>query len=166
MNHEIRAKKIRLIDNDGEQVGIVDRQTAFDEADKRGYDLVEVAPDADPPVCRLLDFGKYKYRQQKKKKRQKKKQHKVKTKELRFSTRIEEHDIKTKIRKARGFLEDNNKVKLSIKFKGRENIHTDIGFDLMDDLIDRLSDLGEIDKPPNKMGSLIQAVVKPKKEDK
>ena len=110
-----------------------------------------------------MDFGKYKYKQQQKEKKQKQNQQKVKIKELRFSTRIEEHDIKTKIRKAKSFLEDNNKVKLSLMFKGRENIHTELGFELMDDLINRLEEVGEVDKPPNKMGSLIQATIKPKK---
>jgi translation initiation factor IF-3 len=140
----------------------VDRETALDRADSVGLDLVEVAPNAKPPVCKIMDFGKYKYKQQQKEKKQKQNQQKVKVKELRFSTRIEEHDIKTKIRKAKQFLEDNNKVKLSLMFKGRENIHSEIGFELIQDLISRLEDIGEVDKPPKKMGSLIQTTIAPK----
>ncbi|MCF7885290.1 MAG: translation initiation factor IF-3 [Candidatus Marinimicrobia bacterium] len=162
VNFGIKAKEVRLIDNNGDQIGIVDRQTAFDRADKVGLDLVEVAPNAKPPVCKIMDFGKYKYKQQQKEKKKKQNQQKVKVKELRFSTRIEEHDIKTKIRKAKSFLEDNNKVKLSLMFKGRENIHAEIGFELIQDLISRLEEEGEVDKPPKKMGSLIQTTIKPK----
>lgn len=127
-------------------------EEALDIAFSRDLDLVEVAPKANPPVCKVLDFGKYMYEKKKKAKEAKKKQHTVKVKELRFRPGTEEHDLKFKTRHARGFLEDGNKVKATVQFRGRDMLYTDRGEELLYDLAEELDDVGEIESKPNMEG--------------
>ncbi len=162
INRRIKAKTVRLISNEGEQVGIVPIHKALDKASDVDLDLVEIAPDANPPVCKIMDFGKYRYKQQMKAKKSKKKQHKVKQKEVRFRPRIEKHDYDMKVNMAKRFLSKGNIVKLTVMFRGREMAHQEIGYELMDNIIEDLSEVGEVDKKPQGMGRFINAVVKSK----
>jgi translation initiation factor IF-3 len=127
INDEIRAKEVRLIGADGEQLGIVGFREALQMAQDANLDLVNVAPTAKPPVCRIMDYGKFRYEQQKKEKEARKNQKVVELKEVRFSATIDEHDFQTKLRNCVKFLQDGDKVKLSVRFRGREIAHSDIG---------------------------------------
>ncbi|MCF8012476.1 MAG: translation initiation factor IF-3, partial [Clostridiales bacterium] len=139
VNFDIKADEVRLVGNDGENRGVFNLEKALDLTEKEDLDLIQVAPEANPPVCKMMDYGKWKYRQQKKEKKRKKNATTIKVKELQFTTRIEEHDIKIKLDRARRFFEDKNKVKLVIVFKGREYKHQDIGYEMINDLMERLS---------------------------
>jgi translation initiation factor IF-3 len=152
-----------LIDADGKQLGVMDVQKARELADTSGLDLVEVSPDARPPVCKILDFGKYRFEQSKKIKESKKKQKVVLTKEIRLRPKIEEHDFNTKLRQTMGFLQKGYKVKLSVRFRGREMAHTDIGRGILDRLVEEVSELGVADFNPKFEGRVIVTVVSPKK---
>jgi len=121
-------------------------------AESYGLDLVEVAPDADPPVCKVLDFGKYMYKKKKKEKEAKKKQHTVQVKELRFRPNTDDHDLEFKTRHAREFLEDGDKVKATVQFRGRDMLYTERGEELLQDLAEELSDVSEIESKPNMEG--------------
>lgn len=125
-------------------------------------DLVEISADAKPPVCKIMDFGKFRYKQQMKAKKSKKKQHKVKLKEVRFRPRIDSHDLEMKVEHARKFLEKGNSVKLTVMFRGREMAHKEIGFELIDQVVEQLADVGSVDKKPLGEGRFINAFVKPK----
>ncbi len=138
-------------------MGIVSTNEAVDRARDHSLDLVELAPMAKPPVCKIMDYGKYRYKQQMKERASKKKQHVVKLKEVRFRPRIEEHDLKMKINQAKKFLEKGNKVKINIMFRGRELAHREIGNELMDRILNDLQEVGEIDKGPMNEGRFIIA---------
>lgn len=144
MNDEIRVSPVRLIDNEGEQLGVVSIEEAREAAQERGLDLVEVAPDARPPVVRLLDYGRYKYEQAKAEKAAKKKQHKVEVKQVKFRPKIEEHDFNFKTRHAREFIEDGNKVKVTIMFRYRELRRPELGEELLDRIVEELSDVAQV----------------------
>jgi len=135
----------------------VSTKDGINRAEEVGLDLVEIVPKADPPVCKIMDFGKYLYKQQMKKKDSKKKQHKVKVKEIRFRPRIDTHDLEMKINHARKFLEKGNRVKITVMFIGRELAHREIGDDLINKVIEDLSEVGEIDKRPKNEGRTIVA---------
>ncbi|MCF7803592.1 MAG: translation initiation factor IF-3 [Candidatus Marinimicrobia bacterium] len=152
VNEDIRVHKVRLIDNEGEQLGIVDIKEARNLGEERGYDLVEVAPNADPPVVRLLDYGKYLYEQKKKEKEAKKKQHTIEVKEVRFRPQIEEHDFQTKLNHMRKFLENGNKVKVTVFFRGREMEYQEFGRELMDRVVEETEDVAKVDGKPNMEG--------------
>jgi translation initiation factor IF-3 len=152
-----------LIDSDGKQLGVMNIDKAREVAETRGLDLVEVSPDAKPPVCKVLDFGKYRFEQSKKIKESKKKQKVVLTKEIRLRPKIEEHDFQTKLRQAVGFLQKGYKVKLSVRFKGRELAHTDIGRNVINRLVDGVNELGTVDFNPKFEGRTIVTVLSPKK---
>ena len=139
---------MRLIDPEGNQVGIVSAQEALDLADEHGLDLVEIAPTAKPPVCKIMDYGKYKYQQQMKERENKKKQHVIKIKEVRFRPRIGEHDLNMKVDHVRKFLSDGYKVKLTLMFRGRELAHKEVGEELINNIVESLSDVGDVDKTP------------------
>ncbi len=124
-------------------------------AEEAGLDLVEVAPNANPPVCRIMDFGKYMYELSKKEKETKKKQHVIVTKEVRLRPKIEEHDFMFKARHARKFIESGNRVKVSLLFRGREMVHKELGFEVMERFIEELSDVAQVDKPPKMEGMQI-----------
>lgn len=144
VNDEIRVSPIRLIDNEGEQLGVVSLDEAREMAQERDLDLVEVAPDARPPVVRLMDYGRFKYEQAKAEKEAKKKQHKVEVKQVKFRPKIEEHDFDFKTRHAREFIEEGNKVKVTVMFRYRELRRPELGEDLLDRIVEELSDVAQV----------------------
>ncbi len=146
---------MRLIDPDGKQLGIVSSGEALRLADEHNLDLVEIAPTAKPPVCKIMDFGKYKYQQQMKDRESKKKQHVVKIKEVRFRPRIGEHDLIMKVNHVRKFLTNGYKVKITLMFRGRELAHKEVGVELINKIFEMLSDISVIDKAPSFEGRTI-----------
>jgi translation initiation factor IF-3 len=142
VNQRIRVPEIRLIDMDGGQIGIVPTKEALRMAEEKGYDLVEISPSAKPPVCKIMDYGKYKYEQSKKEKDAKKKQHVIHLKEMHFTPKTEEHDYQFKMKHVRYFLEEGSKVKIVIQFRGRELVHREFGASLMKRIAKDLEDLG------------------------
>ncbi|TVL95292.1 MAG: translation initiation factor IF-3 [Candidatus Brocadia sp. BL1] len=143
INERIRSSTIRLIDENGVQVGVISKEEAIAKARTAELDLVEVAPDANPPVCRIMNYGKFKYRQ---KKKLHQKQHVVQLKELRLRPKTGEHDIQTKIRQARKFLENRDRVLISVMFKGRERAHTELGESILKQIADALEDVAKVEK--------------------
>ena len=146
MNEQITAKEVRLISVDGEQLGIVPTEEALERAQEDGLDLMEVSPNADPPVCRILNFGKLKYEEKKKIQINKKKQHVIKLKEIRLRPRIEVHDLMTKLNMGKKFLNDGCKLKITLIFRGRELSRIDLGKDVMDRVIEELAEVAEVEK--------------------
>jgi len=146
---------VRLIDPDGKQVGIVSPREALTLAEEFGLDLVEISPDANPPVCKILDFGKFKYQQQMKERENKKKQHVIKLKEVRFRRRIGDHDLNMKVDHIRKFISDGYKVKITLMFRGRELAHKEVGEELIKKIVDTLSDICVVDKTPSFEGRTI-----------
>lgn len=139
---------MRLVGHDGEQLGLVSLDEALAQADALGLDLVEVAPQAEPPVCKILDFGKYRYNQQKRKRESKKKQHVIANKEMRMRPGIGDHDLETKINHAIKFLQNGSRLKVTVRFRGRELSRLDLGTTLLDRVVEMLADYSEIDKSP------------------
>jgi len=137
---------VRLIDAEGQQVGIVDTAEALRRAEESGLDLVEVSPNAKPPVCKIMDFGKFKYELAKKEKENRKKQHVIITKEVRFRPKTDEHDFEFKVRHARKFLEAGHRVKATVMFRGRENAHREYGQRVLDKFKKSLEDIAKIEK--------------------
>jgi len=152
VNEDIKSHKVRLVDSDSEQLGIVDIRDARDRAEDRGMDLVEVAPGADPPVVKIMDYGKYLYEQKKKEKEAKKKQHTIEVKEVRFRPQIEEHDFNTKVGHIRRFIEGGDKIKVTVFFRGREMEYQQFGRELLDRVIEKTEDIAKVDKPPSMEG--------------
>ena len=146
-NRNIRVPEIRVIDSEGEQLGIMNTEDALALAMEQGLDLVEVSPTARPPVCRIMDFGKYKYELSKKQKESKKKQHTIQVKEVKFRPKTEEHDYQFKKRHAEEFLTKNYKVKITLMFRGRELDHKELGFKMLKRIEEDLSDVGEVERP-------------------
>ena len=144
-NEQIPAREVRLIDDLGKQLGIVPLPQAIERAQSRGFDLVEVAPDADPPVCRIMDFTKYIYEQKRKQKLAKKKTHRVEIKEVKLRPNIDPHDFSIKIKHARDFLEKGNKVKITIRYRPREMRHYEIGSQVLERMIQDLTDLAIVE---------------------
>ncbi len=143
---------MRLVGPDGTQIGIVSLEEALDKADEYGLDLVEVAPQANPPVCRIMDFGKFRYELSKKERDQRKKQHVIHVKEIRLRPKTEEHDLLHKIRHAREFLEDGNRLKVTIMFRGREMAYKEFGYRLMERVQEELADIAKLEKGPVEEG--------------
>lgn len=143
-------------------LGIIGIREALSIAERRGLDLVEIAPNADPPVCKLLDFGKYKYQQHKREKESKKKQHVIQVKEVRFRPGTEKHDLETKGRKIREFLQDGAKVKVTIMFRGREMAHQDFGIQTMAAILEMLTDIAKPEFEPKMEGRFLSTVLAPK----
>lgn len=158
-NHRIRVPKIRVVGPDGHQVGLMDTKEALAIAQEAGLDLVEVAGQARPPVCRIMDFGKYVYEQQKKSKDSKGSS--SKTKEVKFRPRVDVHDFMTKLRRAEQFLDKGNKVKLTLSFRGREMAHTEIGFDTMQRAITDIAHMATPDNQPRLIGRNINVMLTP-----
>src|SRR3954466_2373647 len=158
-NHRIKVPSVRVISPEGKQLGIIDTAKAINLALENGLDLVEVAPNATPPVCRIMDFGKYVYEEQKKHSHAKSTASKIK--EIEFTARIEQHDFYTKLRHAEEFLEHGNKVKLRLKFRGREMAHTEIGFEVMRKAMTELEGMGHPDSTPRLMGKQINVMLTP-----
>ncbi|MBI4775534.1 MAG: translation initiation factor IF-3 [Deltaproteobacteria bacterium] len=162
VNLEIRAKEVRLIDSDGTQVGIVPMETAMSVAAERGLDLVEVAPEAKPPVCKIMDYGKYKYEQAKRSQVAKKKQTVIQVKEVKFRPKIEEHDFLFKVRNVKKFLDQKNRVKVTIMFRGREFSFTESGYALLGRVIEELGDQVVVEQPPKMEGRAMGMLLAPK----
>ncbi|MBE6556425.1 MAG: translation initiation factor IF-3 [Ruminococcaceae bacterium] len=163
INEEIKAKEVRVIGPDGETLGIMSASAALSTAYDQGYDLVLMAPQATPPVCRIMDYGKYKFERDKKEKEAKKKQQVIELKEIQLSCRIDTHDFETKLRHARRFLEGGNKVRVVMRFKGREMSHVGIGQEIMKKFEDACQDLGAADKAPVLEGRFMSMVLTPLK---
>ncbi|WP_371924996.1 translation initiation factor IF-3 [Halobacillus sp. A1] len=152
INEKIRAREVRLIDVNGEQLGVKSKNEALDIAANANLDLVMVAPNAKPPVCRIMDYGKYRYEQQKKEKEARKNQTTIKIKEVRLSPGIEEHDFNTKLRNARKFLSKGDKVKASVRFRGRAITHKELGQKVLDRLAEECKDVATIETRPKMEG--------------
>ncbi len=163
VNERIRTKEVRVIDEEGQQLGIMTPQEALGIARSRGYDLVEVAPQASPPVCRIVDFGKYLYEQKKRAHEAKKKQVVIEVKEIKFRPATDEHDYNFKMKHAREILSDGNKVKATVRFRGREITHKELGMQLLDRLEKDLSEKGVVEFRPRLEGMQITVVFTPKK---
>src|SRR3954469_12680027 len=144
INERIRVPQVRLIDEKGTQVGVVPTHEALQMARERGLDLMEVSPTAQPPVCKICDYGKFKYEKKKKEHEAKKKQTVIKVKEIQLRPQTEEHDLEYKFRNVRQFLEDGDKAKITIMFRGREIAYADQGYKIMNQLIDRIKDIGVV----------------------
>ena len=167
INEEIREKEVRLVDDEGNQLGVVPKMQAIDLAISKKLDLVNVAPNAKPPVCRIMDYGKYRYEQEKKEKEARKKQKVINVKELRFSPNIEDHDLNTKANRAIDFLKNGDRIKVSVRFRGREMGHTDLGREVLDKFYDLVSEYGVVDKKPKMEGrSLVMFLSERKDKDK
>ncbi|SDK42446.1 translation initiation factor IF-3 [Sediminibacillus albus] len=152
VNEKIRAREVRLIDSNGDQLGVKSRQEALEIAQTRNLDLVLVAPNAKPPVCRIMDYGKFRFEQQKKEKEARKKQKVINVKEVRLSPGIEDHDFNTKLRNARKFLEKGDKVKASIRFRGRAITHKELGQEVLEKMADECKDISTIETKPKMEG--------------
>ena len=152
-----------MVDDEANQLGVVEIREAVMIAAEKGLDLVEVSPTVTPPVCRIMDYGKYRFDQEKKKKQSKKKQHVVQLKEIRFKIRIEEHDYQFKIKHIKEFLEKKDKVRVTLRFRGRENAHRELGEVLMNRVANDVVAWGEIDSSPKFMGRTIIMTIIPKK---
>lgn len=164
VNEGIRAREVRLIDQNGEQLGIKTKQEALEIAARVNQDLVMVAPNAKPPVCRIMDYGKFRFEQQKKEKEARKNQKIISLKEVRLSPTIDQHDFDTKLRNARKFLEKGDKVKASIRFKGRAITHKEIGQRVLDRFSEACADVGSIEAAPKMDGRSMFLVLAPKIE--
>ena len=161
VNERIRIREVRLIDEDGNQLGIVPTQEALQIARARGLDRVEVAPNANPPVARLMDYGKYRYEESRKEREARKKQKQAQLKEIRITPNIDEHDLETKVRHARKFLSGGDKVKVSVRFRGRQNLHRDLGRDLLLRVVDMLDDVAQVDQMPRSEGRDMTMLLSP-----
>lgn len=164
INNQIRPREVRLITADGEQFGIVPLQRALDMAREDGLDLVEISPNAVPPVAKIMDWGKFKYEQQKQQQKQKAKQKVIEVKGIRLGIKISEHDLDTKLKSAEKFIAKENKVKFQVRFKGREVTHKELGTKLLETIKERLAEVSDIEQPPTSQGRDMFMVVAPKKK--
>ena len=162
LNEEIKDKEIRLIGSQGEQLGIVSSAEALRIADEQGLDLVKISPQAVPPVCKLMNYGKFRFEQSKREKEAKKNQHVVEIKEIRMSPGIDVGDFNTKLKNAQKFIADGNRVKVSVRFRGREMAHTDIGKELLDRFADQCTEQANLDKAAKMEGRMMSIVLTPK----
>ncbi|HEV2186367.1 MAG TPA: translation initiation factor IF-3 [Stellaceae bacterium] len=162
INGEISVTQLRLVDEHGEMVGIVTRNEALDMAADAGLDLVEIAPNADPPVCKILDFGKYKYEEQKKKNEAKKKQKVIEVKEVKFRPSIDDHDYDVKMRSMQKFIGEGDKVKVTMRFRGRELAHQELGMDVLMRVKGDLDEVAKVEQFPRMEGRQMTMVVSPK----
>ncbi len=152
---------MRVIGADGEQLGILTRQDALQTAKEQGFDLVEVSPNAEPPVCRIMDYGKFKYEQQKKKQEAKKNQTVVQIKEIKVRPKTDDHDYETKVRHIRRFLEAGDRCKVSVFFRGREIVHKDRGETILDRIIEDTKDIGKVEQEARAEGRVLQMLLVP-----
>jgi translation initiation factor IF-3 len=162
VNERIHAKMVRLISLDGQQLGIMSTQQALESARQEGYDLVEVSPNSDPPVCKIMDYGKYKYQASKRFQEGKKKSKAFQIKEIRLRPHTEEHDLGFKIKNLKKFLEKKDRVKVTIMFRGRELTYLDAGIRLLERIAQEVADKGTIDQPPTKEGWRVTMLLVPK----
>jgi translation initiation factor IF-3 len=162
VNERIRAKTVRLISVDGKQLGILPVRDALNAAREGGLDLVEVAPNSDPPVCRIMDYGKYKYQASKKQQEGKKKAKTFQVKEIRLRPRTEEHDLGFKLRNLKKFLEKKDRVKVTVLFRGREMAHMDAGVELLQRIAEEVEEQGTVEQPPTREGWRLTMTLVPK----
>jgi translation initiation factor IF-3 len=163
INERIRAKEIRVIDDEGKQLGIMPPYEALKSAREKGLDLVEVSPTANPPVCRIINYGKFLYQQSKRQHEAKKHQKSMELKEVKFRPRTSEHDFEVKKNRIVEFLQGGDKVKATINFRGRENAHRDIGMRMMERLIEAVGEVGLVETRPRHEGPTLTTVLAPKK---
>jgi len=166
LNEEIRAPEVRCVGDDGTQYGIISRDEALRAAEEKGLDLVLIAPNANPPVCKIMDYGKFKYQQEKKKKEAKKKQTKIEVKEIKLSVKIAQNDIDYKVKHAREFLEKGKHVKFRVFLRGREMANPEAGIEVLNRVIPMIEDVGVVEKKPHLEGRYINMLVLPKKDEK
>ena len=162
LNEEIRDSEVRLIGSTGEQLGIMSAAQAQHIADEQGLDLVKISPQATPPVCKLMDYGKFRFEQSKREKEARKNQHVVEIKEVRMSPGIDVGDFNTKLKNAQKFLTEGNRVKVSVRFRGREMAHTEIGRDLLVRFAEQISEVSNLDKEPKMEGRSMSIFLSPK----
>lgn len=160
-NREIRAPKVRVIGNTGEQIGILSLYEALTMAEEQGLDLVEIVPGSTPPVCKIMNFGKFRYDQSKREKENKKATHQIKVKEVKLKPNIGLHDLETKTSHARDFLTSGNKVKITCTFRGREMMHPEIGEKIVRELCKELEEVSVAESPPKMMGRMLLVVLAP-----
>lgn len=163
INREIRVPNVRLINEEGEQVGIVGTEDALNTAEEAGLDLVELDASADPPVCRIMDYGKWKFEQSKKQQAARKKQKQIQIKEVKFRPGTDEGDYQVKLRNLRRFLEDGDKVKVTLRFRGREMAHQELGLELLERVENDLMEFGTIEQRPRMEGRLMVMMLSPKR---
>jgi len=156
------VKEVRVVGADGEQIGIMPTKEALRLAEEQNLDLVNVAPNAKPPVCRIMNYGKYKYEQTKKEKEARKNQKVISIKEIRLSATIEEHDIQTKVRSAIKFLQNEDKVKVVVRFRGREITHQEIGISILERFANEVKDYGVVERKPQLEGKSLAIIIAPK----
>ena len=160
-NEQITASEVRVISSTGAQLGIISIREALNYAEDEGYDLVEVSPDAKPPVCKIIDYGKLKYKEQKSKKEAKKKQKTIEVKEIKMRPGIDTHDYQVKVKALKKFISGGNKVKVSMRFRGREMEHQNLGLDLLKKLTEEVSEYAKVEVPPKSEGKQIMIILIP-----
>jgi len=163
VNDQIRISPVRVVDENGEQLGILGLDEAKAAASERGLDLVEVAPMARPPVCRIMDYGKFKYEEARKAREARKKQHTTHVKEVKFRPGIEEHDFAFKVRHARRFLEEGDKVKATMMFRGRQMAHPELGREVLDRVAEAVEDVGKVESVPSMEGRFMIMILAPRR---
>ena len=160
-NEQITASEVRVISSTGAKLGIISIREALNYAEDEGYDLVEVSPDAKPPVCKIIDYGKLKYKEQKSKKEAKKKQKTIEVKEIKMRPGIDTHDYQVKVKALKKFISGGNKVKVSMRFRGREMEHQNLGLDLLKKLTEEVSEYAKVEVPPKSEGKQIMLILVP-----
>ena len=163
INDRIRSTEIRLIGADGDNVGVVSPERGMELADEAGLDLVEISPNATPPVCKIMDFGKFKYEQQKRESEARKKQKTIEVKEVKFRPNTDIHDYEVKMRNVTRFLEGGDKVKVTLRFRGREMAHQNLGRDLLERVADDIQELGKVESMPRMEGRQMVMMIGPAK---
>lgn len=164
INEEIKVKEVRVVADNGEQLGVMSTSAALDKAFAEGLDLVLIAPGATPPVCRIMDYGKFRYERDKREKEQKKKQQTIEVKEVQLSCRIDKHDFQTKANNAIRFLKGGDKVRVVLLFKGREMTHTEVGTEVINNFLELCAEYGSADKAPSLEGRRMSVVISPIKK--
>jgi len=165
INEEIRDREVRLIDQNGEQLGVMLTRQAMELAEERQLDLVKIAPQAKPPVCKLMDYGKYRFEQSKREREVRKNQKIITIKEVRLSATIEDHDVDVKFRNAVKFLQDGDKVKVNIRFRGRQITHSEIGLQVMRSFAERIKEYGNVERQPLIEGRNMIMILGPRDKD-
>lgn len=163
VNEKISSLKVRLVDENGEMVGVLSQKEALERAYKAGLDLVEVSPNADPPVCKILDYGKYKFEEQKRRAEIRKKQKIIEIKEIQLRPGIDIHDFEVKMRSARKFIEEGDKLKVTLRFRGRELSHQELGMDVLNRVKETLQDIAKVEQYPKLEGKRMIMVMGPAK---
>lgn len=166
INQQIRAPKVRVISQTGEMIGVMTPREALTKAQEQGLDLVEIAATANPPVCKIIDYGKFRYDQTKREKESKKAQHQVKVKEVKFKPNISVHDFETKLRHAKEFLDKGNKVKITCMFRGREMAHPEVGEKVIERMLEELDEISQVESPPKRFGRMVTTVIAPASKKK